>query len=350
MTTETSHIPAPRFVDSGVLRRALVFVGVGFAVLIAILVVGGGRPQAALPGVPDPGALTGWGLPVLRLASDLNAILSIGFLLAAGVLLPSRAGWLTPIALRCRGGVTLCAGLWAACAFLALALTFSNVYGQPLSVAMRDQSLMTFALESRDGRALLGQAGLAVLVSLAAPWTVRARGARLLLLVAVLGLGTVAATGHSSAVAEHDLIAMSSLFVHVTAASLWVGGLAALVVIAHGDRMSLPIAVPRFSMLALGCVGAIVASGSLSAWLILGSVEPVLTSRYGLLLLLKAEALLLLMCLGWLHRTRTVPALEEGPSRRSRRAFAQIAGFEVLVMVMTIALAVGLSRTPTPMA
>ncbi|HEX6445215.1 MAG TPA: cytochrome c oxidase assembly protein, partial [Streptosporangiales bacterium] len=56
-------------------------------------------------------------------------------------------------------------------------------------------------------------------------------------------------------------------------------------------------------------------------------------------------ALVLLGSFGWLHRRRTLPRLDAG----SRRPFVRLAAVEVAVMTATIGLAVGLSRTPTPL-
>src|SRR5205823_4383519 len=59
------------------------------AVLLLALVVGGGAPQGGVPGIPDPGPVTGWGLPLLRLAADLAAVAAVGLALAAAFLLPA---------------------------------------------------------------------------------------------------------------------------------------------------------------------------------------------------------------------------------------------------------------------
>ncbi|MGI8694524.1 MAG: CopD family protein [Geodermatophilaceae bacterium] len=67
-------------------------------------------------------------------------------------------------------------------------------------------------------------------------------------------------------------------------------------------------------------------------------------SGYGLLLLGKVTALAALAGFGWWHRRSTIGQLTAGRPG----AFRRFAGREVLVMIGTIALAVALSRAPTP--
>ena len=45
---------------------------VAVVVLVVALLIGGGAPQAPVQGIPDPGPVTGWGLPLLRLATALE--------------------------------------------------------------------------------------------------------------------------------------------------------------------------------------------------------------------------------------------------------------------------------------
>ena len=78
-----------------------------------------------------------------------------------------------------------------------------------------------------------------------------------LLGIALLGPLPVALTGHSAGGGAHD-IATDSLVLHVLAASLWVGGLVAVLGRRGRDRgpdraAALATAVPRFSRLALVC-------------------------------------------------------------------------------------------------
>ena len=156
----------------------------------------------------------------------------------------------------------------------------------------------------------------------------------------------VAFTGHSSAGGAHDL-ATDSLMVHVLAAALWVGGLAALlgaVASRSSDRASaLATAVPRFSALALVCWLAMAVTGVLNA-LVRVPLSALVGTTYGALVLAKLLALLALGAFGALHRRRSVGMAAAGDAR----ALMRLGAAEVLLMLATIGLAVALGRSAPP--
>jgi putative copper resistance protein D len=133
----------------------------------------------------------------------------------------------------------------------------------------------------------------------------------------------------------------------VLAAALWVGGLVAVLGLAAArgpDRnAALATAVPRFSRLALACWITLAVTGTVNAYVRL-PLDEVLGTRYGTLVLAKAAALVALGLLGAAQRRRTVPDAARGHPR----ALLRLGGVEVLLMLATIGLAVGLGRTPPP--
>ena len=60
-----------------VVRWALGTTLVATAVLVVVLLAGGGAPQPVPAGLPDAGLLTGWGLPIVKLASDYGIIVAL---------------------------------------------------------------------------------------------------------------------------------------------------------------------------------------------------------------------------------------------------------------------------------
>jgi putative copper resistance protein D len=164
--------------------------------------------------------------------------------------------------------------------------------------------------------------------------------------VALAGPLPVALTGHSSAGGAHD-IATDSLVLHVLAASLWVGGLLAVLAlaVARGSdrRTALATAVPRFSKLALGCWLVLAVTGVVNA-LVRIPIGDLFGSTYGALILAKVGALLLLGAVGAAHRRSTV----EPASRGEARGLLRLGGVEVLLMLATIGLAVALGRSAPP--
>lgn len=297
------------------------------AVAVVAVALGGGAPQPVAPGLPDPGAVPGWSLPLLRLAGHVAALVAAATALAA--LLGTA-----PL----RRGLAAGAGLaWALSSLAALLLGLSEVVGQPVAQVLRADLLRFYALDVAQGRALLVTAGLALLLAPVAALVRGRAGAPALLVVALPALVPTLLAGHSADLSSHRT-AQAAVVVHVLAAVLWVGGLAALA-LAAGPAAR---AAQRFSPLALACALALGLSGLVGAWLRLDGPADLLTTGYGLLLLAKTAALAALVAAGAAHRRRTLPLLHAG----AHGAFRRLATAEVAVMAGAYGLAAALSRTP----
>ncbi|MGZ4501493.1 MAG: cytochrome c oxidase assembly protein [Nocardioidaceae bacterium] len=314
------------------------------AVLVVVLLAGGGAPQPVPAGLPDAGPLTGWALPAARLAADLAGFAAVGLLLAAGVLLPAPDGRLRPVALRETLWAVRAAVVWLVAVAAEAVLTVSDILGVPLGRATDPAVLRSFLTQVPQGRALVVQAVLVVVVAGIARSALSSRGCTVGTFVALLALTPPGLTGHSAAAGSHDL-AVASLLVHMLAASLWVGGLAGVAFAAFAGSSGVRLAVPRFSTLAGWCFCIVAASGVVNAGVRLGGLTPLVTSPYGRLVLAKVAALGVLGGFGWWHRRHTVSHLER---TGTIAVFGRVAAGELVVMAATIALAVGLSRTPTP--
>lgn len=117
----------------------------------------------------------------------------------------------------------------------------------------------------------------------------RSRAWRLGSLAVGLGLvRTIGLTSHGAASSHPQLGAVAD-FLHVLAASLWLGGLVFLLVVVLPRRApeELSQVLPRYSWLALASVTAVLAAGTVLSWDLLGSVSALLTTDYGHRLLLK---------------------------------------------------------------
>jgi copper transport protein len=135
-------------------------------------------------------------------------------------------------------------------------------------------------------------------------------------LVLLLGVGlllTVALSGHASTGRLVPLAIVTDV-VHLGAASLWVGGLVTLLValLPRRDPAELGAVVPRFSSTAFACVAAIAATGAIQGWRQLGSIDALVSTSYGRLLIAKVVGVAALVSLGWVSRRavrrRLVPA------------------------------------------
>ncbi len=345
----TAPTATARGVEPGptVVRPARLLAGAALIALVVMALLlwsGDGRPVPSPPGIPDPGAGTEWALPLTRVLADLAAILTVGLLLTGAVLVPARDGLLRGARLRWTRAARWSALVWTGAVVAQVVLTLSDVLAQPVPSVLDPALLWSFVRDIEVGRALLVQAVLALVVGVSAYVVRTTTGAALVGLVALVALVPPTLTSHAGTAADHT-VAVTSLMVHVVAVSLWCGGIAALVLLGTADRRPFPVAVPRFSVLALWCAVAVAASGLVSAWVRLGDVAALVTTSYGRLVLLKLVLIAVLSGFGLWHRRASLPRLSSEPGRL---LFLRVAAVEVLVMAATVGVAVALSRTPPP--
>jgi putative copper resistance protein D len=314
----------------------------GLLMLIAALVFGHGIEKQPAGGLPWAGTGTAWALPVARFLHDAAAIATVGFLLLAVALLPDRKGALGPSARAAQRVARIGAGVWLLAVLVEGVLALSQEAAVPLS-QLHWSNISFYVSNVTEGETYLAVA-IAALLILLTPAITRVNTAAVLLAVAIVGLALPPLlTGHSASAGDHDA-ALSSLTLHVVAASLWIGGLLAVSWLAcRKAPKSLAIALPRFSTLALACFVTVALSGLLNAYIRIGALSD-LGTRYGGLVIGKATALVALGIFGYRHRRRTLPAAAGG----DKRAFLRLAGAEVVVMAIAVGLAVALSKSPTP--
>ncbi|HTA06362.1 MAG TPA: CopD family protein, partial [Solirubrobacteraceae bacterium] len=151
---------------------------------------------------------------------------------------------------------------------------------------------------------------------------------------------TPALAGHAS-IESPVAVFFPSDVLHVLAASVWVGGIACLLIalpgatrqLERGERTRLLLAtLVRFSPIALGAVVAIAATGVIQAYIDVRSLHGLFHTTYGALVIVKVALLSCLIALGWINRGRVIPALRRivgdggspggigGLARRSLRA------------------------------
>ncbi|MEO7078701.1 MAG: CopD family protein, partial [Rhodococcus sp. (in: high G+C Gram-positive bacteria)] len=351
--TETSSTAGAE-ADSGVRSKAVsgsattsVFVAAGaIAGIVAALVVTLSASDAlVLLGIPDPGPATVYGLPAVRAIGEVAVSIAIGsFLLAAFLVPPQKSGVLDVGGYRAVRTGSVAAIVWAACALVLVPLTLSDTSGQPFTTAIQPSNLWVALEQVEIASAWRWTAILAVLLAIASRAVLRWSWTPLLLVFALGTLMPIAATGHSSSGGSHDY-ATNSLILHLVAATLWAGGLFAVLAHARRKGAHTDVATRRFSTIATVCFVVMAVSGVINAFVRV-SVSNLFDSTYGLLILGKITALTVLGFFGWIQRRRSLPALAADPE--SRGALIRFAGAEVLVFAATIGLAVGLGRTPPP--
>ncbi|MGV0736926.1 cytochrome c oxidase assembly protein [Mycobacterium syngnathidarum] len=339
---------------SGVRNSAVWPVLVGVGVLAGAVAAGIGALSLAdaltATGLPDPGPVTTYGLPFVRAAGEIAAVIAVGsFLFAAFLAAPQNNGVLDVAGYRALRLGSAASGVWTLCAALLVPLTVSDVSGQPLLDHLGPADVWSASGMVDVAVAWRWTALLAAAVTIASLPVLRWGWTPVLLAGSLLTLMPLVLTGHSSAGGAHDL-ATNSLFIHLVAAALWAGGLLALS--AHAlragggsDGPTTALAARRFSALALWCFVAMAISGVLNA-LVRIQLPDLLRTSYGWLLVAKVVALTLLGALGWRQRRVSLSALAVDPGART--PLIRLALTEAALFGVTFGIAVGLGRTPPP--
>lgn len=342
------HTVRPRTINLRHLRRKPVLFAtaaavVGVVTLVVAMWLGGILTESSYNGLLvgyRPG-LTDFGLSASKALVDLASAGVIGLLLIR-LVLPEHDHKPSPTAQRCLRTGSKLAFAWALFGAVLTIFTWSDVTGTPVTNLPITQLFTDPVGLYPKVTDYLSTTGVALLIAVGIAVTETRLGAMVLLPLALYNVVPLAVQGHRS-----GDIQIPSLIVHVMAVSLWVGGLAALLIHVRGEPELLAVAVPRFSIIALGCYVTITVTGVVAAALEFDSLSDVWESRYGVLVMLKATALITLGALAWWHRRYTVDLIRRQDAR-ARRAFVQLAAAEILVMVIAVVLAVALSRTVSP--
>ncbi|WP_102144948.1 CopD family protein [Mycobacterium hubeiense] len=201
------------------------------------------------------------------------------------------------------------------------------------------QSALDFATHTTVGRAGLVSVGAALVVLVAAVATPRT-GAIGVATAGVAAAGLTARTlaGHLS----ESPLGGAAVAVHALAAALWCGALAALVLtVSHRGQWARVL--PRFSQLALWCVGVLLVGGLVGAVATLSSPTALYATGYGRVLSAKIVVTAGLVVLAWRNRASWLPAA------RAHRATAVLSRsrslFELAFMAVALSLAAGLAVT-----
>jgi putative copper resistance protein D len=324
---------------------ALAAAAAGAMVVATVLlgVTGGLAPAAN--GLSDPGVIVRVGLPAARAFHDLAAALTIGLLVLAAWIVPPESSIRDDSLSGSRQWLAHCAAttsiIWAGSATFVLALEASNVAAVRVGSPGYGAVLLSFLTQIPLGGALGVSLLLVVVVACLAILAARVETVAWAAGLSLLALLPLALGGHATGTQDHTN-SVDSLALHLVGVCLWVGGLAALVLVARRLGGQLSVVTGRYSTLAGCCFVVVAGSGVINAMLRLDSLSDLATA-YGLFVLGKVILLSLLGGVGWLHRRVTLRRLED-----DRRWFVRLAAVELAVMGATIGLAVALSRSVPP--
>jgi len=275
---------------------------------------------------------------IFKYLSLVGSFATIGTLLAMAFLLLDTDGRLSTQAEKLRRLLWGCALTWAVGAFATIAFTLATILDQSISVALDPTVLKSFITQVTLGQYLLFESVVALVVTASAFHLKRILSAVLLLILSLAGLVAPIFQSHAASSGSHGL-AIGSLVIHVVALSIWVGGVIAIALLDPEDR---PIAVPRFSELALWSVIAVVASGSVNAWVRL-DFQGAWNTAYAYVVIAKIVMTLVLIATGYLHRRNLAKR-----DRIDWVGFGRLIFAEALIMIVTVAMGAWLSSNHEP--
>jgi copper transport protein len=285
-------------------------------------------PEASGPLVEGPP----WWQVLLRWLGYLSALTLAGTLAFGELILPAAGATKHWVRLRplLNASATAVAGL--AVADLVLRAAWLRPPGYTLVEAAR-----VLATSFGEGSSLLLRLGSAALAAGLGPgWP---RGVILVPAATVL-LGLTFA---SHAWGAGPLAALSD-WLHLAAASVWVGGLPALALLARlRDPQGTQAIARAFSRWAGYALAVVVATGLYASVLHVPSWQAVVQTDYGRWLALKLALVAVLVLLGAVNRYRVLPGL---PSPRALARFASTVRLEVAASALVLLAAGGLAITP----
>ena len=314
--------------------------------------VGAPSGEAAVVSVEEP-LLQSPAEPVVRLVLFLGALVVAGTasfeLVVAGPVLRRRASGdrlrrLWSLHSTRLGAAAL--ALLALASALQLVVQASAIYEQSM-LSVVPGPVGTVLTETDWGRLWMWRMGLAVAIAAVMFVQVRRSGREPGLTAISLGLGvgllaTLSLTSHAAATVGIRAPAVANDLLHMAAASVWVGGLAGLLLLAvtavatlagPQRRRVLAAVVPRFSVLAGLSVATLVVTGLYGAWAQVTVMEA-LASPYGIALRAKVALAVGLLLLGAVNLLWVRPRLagDDSAAQWLRRLVAA----EVVVAVLIV--------------
>jgi len=168
--------------------------------------------------------------------------------------------------------------------------------------------------------------------------------------------GSIAWSGHAAATTGFDgTINLASDALHLVAAGAWLGALWPLAVLLGrarlaGDPVSAAIAhqaTRRFSVLGIISVAAILATGIINTYEILGSLAFSIGTDYNRLLLIKIGLFIAMLCVAAVNRQRLTPRLASEAERvRAIRQLERNSRVEAGLGLLILAIVAVLGRIP----
>jgi copper transport protein len=196
-------------------------------------------------------------------------------------------------------------------------------------------------------------AWLGVLALLVGAWVTPRRREPLLAAAGLLSLGIAFGISWASHPAARGTVALGADYAHLLGGALWVGGVVALAILAIAGRSEsrpsrdalLRECLLRFSRLAVPIVIVLAMAGSYVALRELPSAAAILSTGFGIMLLVKTAVFTGALGIGGYHRRSVLPRIAAGvPVASLRRTLA----LEATLLLVALGLAATLSQIAPP--
>lgn len=272
---------------------------------------------------PDSTPEVPWALTLARGLGYLGLLLAAGLVAFAAMFLPTDPHLDRPR--RRLAAIARTAAAVAAAAWLA-ALPITAVYLLGGGPTLLDQSATWSSLPMTEyavTATVVG--GLALAVALLSPGFASRQRRVAAAAAAALAVTAPALVGHTRA-ASPEFLVIGADALHLLAGGIWLGGLAglALTLPALSSRGAAAAEVlARFSTAAAGLLAALVATGTLLVWQILGSWTALVDTSYGRLVTAKIAIVLTALAIAAWNRWSLLPRLRRAANQTGRQTHSR---------------------------
>lgn len=327
------------------IRRTITVVAILCASVVALgggMVVGG----AATPSViADVGNLVRWGLPAAKLLTNAATAVTVGTLVFSCFSLPFTTAKAGRAATAFDAALTLAlasAIVWTVASVAVIGLTYASIDTAAFqNMATAGSKLWLFVTEVSVGQNLAMSSLFASVATVLIAAFRGHLGVAVATVAALCALIPIAQSGHAAGTANHNLAVGASLL-HISFASIWIGGLVAYALVEPRLRATGQQVLARYSSIALVSFLVVAVSGVFSAVIRVSSIDQLVTG-YGALLLAKALMLVVLGLFGVWYRTRLIRVWPQARGVRGK-----VIACELGVMGATSGLAVALAQSAPP--
>ena len=206
------------------------------------------------------------------------------------------------------------------------------VSGGSLLGVLLDGTLLTAIRETTFGRT--GALRLVLLMLLAFAEVPRAAVGRAVIAGAIIA--SIAWSGH--AIGTPGTVHVLTDATHLLAAGAWVGGLIPLAWALRSETGDAGSALTsRFSQMGVVCVTALLITGWLNAWFLVGGLHALFGTTYGRLLCVKLALFLVMLVVATINRLTLAPQLPRASARRQIAANATLEVALALLIILIVA-------------